>query len=144
MLIVDEFSLKKYSLCVKACQLDDPSLDASVALSSESADGRKRLQQLGELSALDTVLHNVDRIPVVCNNNGNAGNVLFCNHGRGASAHVVAIDQCLNPINAQMHPNHLQLYVEDCIELMQVIPVSSPQKYNIAKETKRQDSHETL
>ena len=75
---------------------------------------------MGELCALDTLLHNVDRIPVVCNNNGNAGNVMFSHDGAAADADVVAIDQCLNPIEPVMHPSHLALYVQDCVDVMQV------------------------
>ena len=79
---------------------------------------------MGELSALDTLLHNVDRIPVVCNNNGNAGNVMFSMGGYGDGAQVVAIDQCLNPIDPIVHPSHLQLYVQDCVDFMQVCLLS--------------------
>eukprot|EP00750_Incisomonas_marina_P004908 INCI13505.37.p1 GENE.INCI13505.37~~INCI13505.37.p1 ORF type:complete len:617 (-),score=106.79 INCI13505.37:24-1874(-) len=99
--------------------LDDPCLDAAATLDVSSAAGRKRLHQMGELSALDTLLHNVDRIPVVCNNNGNAGNVMFSMGGYGDGAQVVAIDQCLNPIDPIVHPSHLQLYVQDCVDFMQ-------------------------
>jgi len=56
---------------------------------------------------------------MVCDNNGNAGNVLISNGGVSADANVVAIDQCLNPIDPEAY-DFCRLHTRDCKQLLQV------------------------
>lgn len=40
--------------------------------------------------------------------------------GNSEAAQVVAIDQCLNVLDPMIHTNQLRLYIQDCVDLMQV------------------------
>lgn len=67
--------------------------------------GRTLWVQLGRLMALDMLINNFDRLPLVWSNEGNLGNVML---GSGLGA-VVGIDQCVNPIR---HAGGLNTYLQ--------------------------------
>lgn len=64
-------------------------------------DGRRRLESLGHLVALDAFINNADRVPVVCTNSGNAGNIILSHNGVGVRSEVIAIDQVIQALDIE-------------------------------------------
>ncbi|GBG23994.1 Actin-fragmin kinase [Hondaea fermentalgiana] len=74
---------------------------------ASGAIGRSALRRIGQVLALDVLLHNGDRIPIgdLWNNNGNLANVMVSNSGDGA---IMAVDNVgSSPTNEQLREGFL-------------------------------------
>ena len=69
------------------------------APSRKRKHGRRRLEELGSLLALDILINNHDRVPTVWTNAGNCGNLIMSHEGKGESSQVLAIDQVITALN---------------------------------------------
>ena len=81
-----------------------PSLGAvrcAAAFDPTTDGGRRRLRELGGVVALDALIDNSDRLPVLWPNRGNARNVLLSENATGANASVIALDQLARCAAAQ-------------------------------------------
>jgi hypothetical protein len=63
---------------IAGCSFRELDLASSRHLFGHELDerGKTRLRELGRLLALDAVLNNSDRLPLMWNNQGNAGNIM--------------------------------------------------------------------
>eukprot|EP00939_MAST-03C_sp_MAST-3C-sp1_P000487 g487.t1 len=68
-------------------------------MAHSSSGGARRLRKLGTLIALDAFINNMDRVPVVCRNGGNSGNLIFSHGGQGIKSELIAIDQVINGLD---------------------------------------------
>ena len=66
-----------------------------------------RLRELGALLALDVLVNNCDRLPLIWDNQGNAGNVMLGLH----DGQVIAIDSQIICIDPALHPVNLDAYI---------------------------------
>jgi len=91
--------------------LDNPQETLAVTDQEEST---QVLFKMGQISAVDTLLNNWDRLPSLWKNQGNGGNILITTKGE-----VVAIDQFVSPIlqetEANKHFEKISLFLDDFI-----------------------------
>lgn len=72
-----------------------------------STNGEARLRELGRILALDVLCNNGDRFPLIWDNRGNAGNVMY---GKGVGQTINIDSQCM-PIDGRAHPDQLKACV---------------------------------
>jgi hypothetical protein len=69
--------------------------------------GKSIWKTIGEIAAFDMFLRNTDRFPLVVDNRGNPGNVMFDNNGR-----VLSIDNCSMGIDLHKQETLAKQYAE--------------------------------
>lgn len=82
--------------------------------SFESEEGKQLLQDMGKMLALDIFMNNSDRLPLIWNNQGNAGNVfvelLYGDYNAPVSFKLVNLDCQLRSIDKKMYPSEYETY----------------------------------
>lgn len=68
-------------------------------------NNKENLQHIGKIMVLDVMLNNLDRIPLIWDNEGNLENLLFSNDGNGNHL-VFAIDQAIYPVSKLLEKNY--------------------------------------
>ncbi|KAL6067313.1 hypothetical protein QOT17_008932 [Balamuthia mandrillaris] len=113
--------LKEY---VRGCTLSQLFYEKAVALFGEgrfgevlSSNGTRRLRELGRLLALDVLTNNSDRLPLLWNNRGNGGNLMFA----GPNGILVNIDNKVVPINGEAYPKKLEEYMTNVRSLLSTL-----------------------
>lgn len=87
-------------------------LDADTRAWMESADGRVVwMFQVGQMLALDVLLNNGDRIPLIWDNQGNGGNVYIVRLS-GGKYQVINLDAGVRSIDPNEHNEQFQEYKE--------------------------------
>jgi len=80
--------------------------------------GRVNLTGLGEVLAFDMVMHNTDRLPLVVDNRGNAGNVMFSTVKGHRYGELVAIDNGVMCIDCDKNIDTLTTYSKSVAKLL--------------------------
>lgn len=86
-----------------------------------SAKGRERLVALGEILAFDMLIHNTDRLPLVVENRGNAGNVMFSTASGPDFGEVLSIDNAVACVDPIKHITLVSQYVQQCSDLLEFL-----------------------
>lgn len=86
-----------------------------------SAKGRERLVALGHILAFDMLIHNTDRLPLVVENRGNAGNVMFSTAAGADFGEVLSIDNAVACVDPIQHIKLVSAYVQQCSDLLQFL-----------------------
>jgi len=83
-----------------------------------SEAGRKALNRLGEVLAFDMLMHNTDRLPLVVDNRGNAGNVMFSTSKGARFGELVAIDNGVTCVDCEKNADTMKVYAASCAKFL--------------------------
>eukprot|EP00054_Salpingoeca_dolichothecata_P027164 m.197762 g.197762 ORF g.197762 m.197762 type:complete len:93 (+) comp25882_c0_seq5:47-325(+) len=83
-----------------------------------SDNGRKRLQEIGAVMLLDVLCNNGDRLPLIWDNRGNPGNIMFA-LGLGK---IISLDNQIAPIDKSLHTDAFAEYLAKVSLLYPVDP----------------------
>eukprot|EP00054_Salpingoeca_dolichothecata_P027165 m.197774 g.197774 ORF g.197774 m.197774 type:complete len:396 (+) comp25882_c0_seq8:43-1230(+) len=106
--------LKNFAIGTDLTKIDFDRAAQIFGKSGLSDNGRKRLQEIGAVMLLDVLCNNGDRLPLIWDNRGNPGNIMFA-LGLGK---IISLDNQIAPIDKSLHTDAFAEYLAKAKELV--------------------------